>query len=127
MTKPPRIAGASGFEKADRARHRGLAAQVVAGVPDLVGHALVAVGLAPSALVGVRGRITAKVVASVAEILAHLVADVPDLVGQALVAVALAPGFLGLLLAFAVRLLDVVHGSCLQGWCRCDRATVVPR
>ena len=54
-------------------------------------------------------RGVAQVVARVAEVLADLVADVPDLVGQALVAVGLAPGFLGLLLAFAIGLLHVVH------------------
>src|SRR6186997_1452389 len=40
---------------------------------------------------------------------AHVVAGVADLVGQALVAVGLAPGFLGLLLAFAIGALHVVH------------------
>ncbi len=41
--------------------------------------------------------------------LLQLVADVADVVGHAHVAVGLAPGFLGLLLAFAIGLLDVVH------------------
>src|SRR5690348_3353863 len=106
----------------------GLAAEVVARVADLVGQALVAVRVAPRLLVGVgRVRVVAgagDVVTRVAEILAHLVARVPDLVGDALVAVTLAPGFLGLDLAFAVGLLDVVHWFPASGWCRCDRATV---
>ena len=50
-----------------------------------------------------------EVVAEVAGLLVQLVAHVADVIGHADVAVGLAPGFLGLLLAFAIGLLDVVH------------------
>src|SRR5262245_46212426 len=97
-----------------------LATDVVAGIPDLVGQALVAVGAPPGLLV-IRGFVIVVVVAElaarsgvvpgVADVLAQLVAGVADLVGQALVAVALAPGFLGFRLALAIGLLHVVHGA----------------
>ena len=60
--------------------------------------------MSPARSVGV-----VEVVARVADVLVQLVANVADMVGQALVAVGLAPGFLGLLLAFAIGLLHVVH------------------
>jgi len=69
-----------------------------------------------------------KVIPGVAEVLADLVAGVADCVAKVL-AIAVAPGFLGVLLAFAVGLLDVVHGVRLPcdfpmpGWACPDRTS----
>src|SRR6476646_1651808 len=111
MKKPPESGGFFGLKRVGLRSTRHVAANLVAGVADLVGQAVVAVGLAPGFLARVAGGTggAGQVVTGVAEVLAHLVAGIADLVGDAVVAVGLAPGFLGRLLAFAVGALDVVH------------------
>ena len=81
-----------------------LAPHRVAGVADLVGEALVAVGSTPLCLLVVHVVLgaLADLVAGVAGLLADLVAGVAQLVLARLGAVSLAPGFLGGLLTFAV-------------------------